>query len=460
MFSFNRLTLARQYIVVSFLVMLVGMAFIGMWVSRQIETAVTNRTAAVTALYVDSYISPYLQGVADNQLPAADLAELEQLLTDTSLGQQIVSFKVWAPDGTIIYSPHAELVGQTYPIEGGLAQAFAGDVITEVSNLDKPEQAYERQFWDRLIETYAPSRAVGRDEIIAVSEFYQTTDGLEAEIRRAQYQSWLVVGGAMTAVYLLLAGLVGRASRMIVSQQSALEETVVQQRNLLAQNKKLNERVRRAASRTTALNEQYLRRISADLHDGPAQDLALALLRMDAVSETVSRQTPEVARDFKIVQTAVSSAMKEVRSVSAGLRLPEITPLTISETVRRAVHDYEKKTGQEVVVALAALPEQASLPVKITLFRLIQETLSNGYRHAPGSQQTVHIFAEASTLTIEISDNGPGFDPNMDTKEENLGLVGMRERVELLSGQFDIKSRPGFGTSVQAQFPLDDEEIS
>lgn len=211
MFSFNRLTLARQYIVVSFLVMLVGMAFIGMWVSRQIETAVTNRTAAVTALYVDSYISPYLQGVADNQLPAADLAELEQLLTDTSLGQQIVSFKVWAPDGTIIYSPHAELVGQTYPIEGGLAQAFAGDVITEVSNLDKPEQAYERQFWDRLIETYAPSRAVGRDEIIAVSEFYQTTDGLEAEIRRAQYQSWLVVGsndGRLSA-----AGRFGRASQ-------------------------------------------------------------------------------------------------------------------------------------------------------------------------------------------------------------------------------------------------------
>jgi len=459
MVSFERLTLARQYMVISFLVMVAGMVFIGIWISRQIETAVTNRTAAVTALYVDSYISPYLQGLDENnQLPAEDLEELESLLIDTSLGQQIVSFKVWSPDGTIIYSPNETLIGQTFPIEGGLALAFSGDVITEVSELDKPEQAFEQKYWDSLIETYAPSRAVGQDEIIAVSEFYQTADGLEAEIRRAQVQSWLVVGGSITAVYLLLAGLVGRASRIIVNQQTALEDTVTQQRQLLEQNKKLNERVRRAAARTTALNEQYLRRISADLHDGPAQDLALALLRMDAVSKTVDQRAPEMQRDFEIVQTAVSAAMKEVRSVSAGLRLPEIAPLTINETVRRAVHNYEQKTGQEVVVSMAALPDQAPLPIKITLFRLIQETLSNGYRHAPGSQQTVRIFIEDTFLTIEISDNGPGFDPNATVQKGHLGLIGLRERVELLGGQFNVKSRPGFGTSVQAHFPIQNGE--
>ncbi len=453
MISFYKLTLARQYMVISLLVMIGGMAVIGVWVNRQIETAVTDRTAAVAALYVDSYISHHLHTLAtSSQLPAHDLAALKLVFSEASPGTQIVSFRVWTPDGTIVYSTNSELIGRTYPVEGGLAQAFGGDVISEVSNLDKPEQAFERASWDRLIETYAPVRAVGSGDIIAVSEFYQPTTELEAEIRRTRNQSWLVLGGALTAVYLLLAGLVGRASQMIVNQQSALEETVSQLRLLLNQNKKLNERVHRAAARTTALNEQFLRRISADLHDGPAQDLALALLRMDAVMDTIG---PEVQGDFQTVRTAVSSAMKEVRSVSAGLRLPEIAPLTIKETVRRAVHDYEQKTGQEVVITLATLPEQASLPIKITLFRLIQETLANGFRHASGSRQAVRIFADTAILSVEISDNGPGFDPEKGPQVGHLGLAGMRERVELLGGHFEVKSKPDLGTTIYTRLPID-----
>ncbi len=455
MISFYKLTLARQYMVISLLVMIGGMAVIGVWVNRQIETAVTDRTAAVTALYVDSYISHHLQTLAiSSQLPAQDLTALKLVFTEASPGTQIVSFRVWLPDGTIVYSTNSELTGRIYPVEGGLAQAFGGDVISEVSNLDKPEQVFERASWDRLIETYAPVRADGSGDIIAVSEFYQPTTGLETEIRRAQNQSWLVLGGAMTAVYLLLAGLVGRASRMIVNQQSALEGTVSQLRLLLDQNEKLNERVHRAAARTTALNEQYLRRISADLHDGPAQDLALALLRMDAVMDNIN---PKVQEDFQTVRTAVSSAMKEVRSVSAGLRLPEIAPLNVEETVRRAVHDYEQKTGQEVVITLAKLPEQASLPIKITLFRLIQEALANGFRHAGSSRQAVRVFADTATLSVEISDNGPGFDPETVPQVGHLGLAGMRERVELLGGHFEVKSRPDLGTTIYTQMPIDND---
>ena len=101
--------MARQYMLVSLIVMLAGMIVIGFWISQQIETAVTNRTAAVTALYVDSYISPHLQSLKQNDvLDAADIWALERLLTDTSLGQQIVSFKIWSPEGVILYSPNPD----------------------------------------------------------------------------------------------------------------------------------------------------------------------------------------------------------------------------------------------------------------------------------------------------------------------------------------------------------------
>lgn len=455
-------TLAQQYMLVSLLVMVGGMVGIGLWISQQIETAVTNRTAAVTALYVDSYISPHLQGLAENENKyAVNVDALERLLTDTSLGTQIVSFKVWSPDGVVLYATNSELIGQQYPLEEGLAAAFNGEVVTEVSDLDKPEQALEREQWGTLIETYAPSRDAGSDTIIAVSEFYQTSDGLAAEIRSAQYRSWLIVAAVMIVVYLLLAGIVGRASNTIISQQNELKANVAQLNELLQQNEVLNGRIRRAAARTTALNEKNLRRISADLHDGPAQDLALALLRIESLSEAFEDANPEVSKDFRTIQLATESAMEELRTISAGLRLPEIAPISLTETIQRAVHDFEKKTHCVVTLTLGNLPEQAPLPVKITAYRVLKESLANSFRHASGKGLAVHVYpsSDVAEVTVEISDSGAGFDLENTAVYNRLGLVGMRERVELLGGQFELHSAIGHGTTIRAHLPLSVPEV-
>jgi len=460
-------TLAQQYMFVSLLVMLGGMVGIGLWISQQIETAVTNRTAAVTALYVDSYISPHLQGLADGSAESGgesgvDVAALERLLSDTSLGTQIVSFKVWSPDGIVLYATNAALIGQQFPIEDGLAAAFNGEVVTEVSNLDKPEQALERARYGTLIETYAPSRDAGSDTIMAVSEFYQTSDGLEAEILAAQYRSWLVVAAVMIGLYLLLNGMVGRASNTIVSQQNELKANLTRLNELLAQNEVLNGRVRRAAARTTALNEKNLRRISADLHDGPAQDLALALLRLESLTEAVAEANPQVSQDFRTVQLATESAMAELRTISAGLRLPEIAPITLADTIHRAVRDFEQKTNCEVTLTLGSLPEQAPLPVKITAFRVLKESLANSFRHAAGAGLAVQVYVthdEKDELVVEIADTGPGFDWQDTAVYQRLGLVGMRERVELLGGQFHLHSAVGHGTTIRAILPLTLPEV-
>ncbi|MCA9953423.1 MAG: sensor histidine kinase [Anaerolineales bacterium] len=463
MFANKQWTLAQQYMFVSLLVMLGGMLGIGLWISQQIETAVTNRTAAVTALYVDSYISPHLQGLAGGEGDkAVDVAALERLLIDTSLGTQIVSFKVWSPEGVVLYATNAELIGQQFPLEEGLAEAFDGEVVTEVSSLDKPEQALERERYGTLIETYAPSRDVSSDTIIAVSEFYQTADALEAEIRTAQYRSWLVVAAVMVALYLLLNGMVGRASNTIVSQQNELKANVTRLNELLEQNEMLNGRVRRAAARYTALNEKNLRRISADLHDGPAQDLALALLRLESLTEAVAEAKPEVNQDFRTIQLATESAMEELRTISAGLRLPEVAPLNLADTIHRAVRDFEQKTNCEVTLTLGKLPEEAPLPVKITAFRVLKESLANGFRHAGGAGLSVQAYAtadEPENLVVEIADTGPGFDLQNTAVYRRLGLVGMRERVELLGGHFELHSAIGHGTTIRAILPLTLPEV-
>ncbi len=100
--------LAVQFRIASLAILLLGMLIIGSWTGMQIERGVINRTAAVTALYVDSFISPHLQSLAGTgALTDTDLHQLEKLLTETPLGQEIVSFKVWAPDGAQCGQPNS-----------------------------------------------------------------------------------------------------------------------------------------------------------------------------------------------------------------------------------------------------------------------------------------------------------------------------------------------------------------
>lgn len=461
MFAFTRLSLARQYLLVSFLVLFCGMLIMGAWVGRQIEIGVTRRTAAVTALYVDSLISHHLQYLMDVDVPDdSHKAEIATLLTTTPLGQRIVAFKVWGLDGRILYSTNQALVGLQFPIAGGLKKAFEGDVYTEISDLNNEENIYEQQEWAQLIETYTPVRAKGEAKVIAVIEFYQTMDELKGEIQAAQQRSWIVVGVSTIVIYLLLAGLVGRASNTILVQQKDLREKVAQLTGLLEQNEQLHSRVSRAAARTTALNERFLRRIAADLHDGPGQDLALTLLRIDELAEACAGCTffalkrGTASDDFVTIRSALRSALSDMRAILAGLHLPEIGQLSINETAERAVRDYERKTGAAVGLNVNDIPVDAPLSVKITLYRILQESLANGFRHADGASQRVSIAGKESQLIIEISDDGPGFNTRAALADDHLGLVGMRERVEILGGTFELESAKDDGTLIRARLPL------
>lgn len=457
--KWRNLTLSQQFKLACLGVLFVGMLTIGLWVGRQIERGVTNRTAAITALYVDSIISPVLQPLANTpNLSSAELAELNRLLHETPLGQQIVSFKVWLPDGTIVFATDTNLIDRSFAIGDSLSQALTGEVTAELTPLDEEEQASERQFADRLIEIYAPVRAQGSGRVIAVSEFYQEPGALIGEIRLAQGTTALVVGLGTLLMYLVLSGLANRAGQTIAQQQQQLETKV-------EQNARLRDRIRQAGGRTTTLNERFLRRISADLHDGPAQDLALALLRRATISENLERFLPpgsektRTLEDWQMVQAALESALDELRAISAGLRLPEIERLSGSEIVRRALRDHERKTGCQVDTSLDEIPVSLPLSVKMTLYRILQEALSNGYRHAGGLGQRVAVHIEGDELRVEVSDRGPGFDPQAIFREGHLGLATMHERAEVLGGCFNIESAPGEGTTIWSYLPLQIPEI-
>ena len=455
-------TLAQRFMLASLVILIAGMLGIGLWIGNEIRNGVIHRTGATTALYVDSFVAPLLQELGTSGVLSTQHREqLSKLLQDTTMGQQIVTFRVWDPTGKVIYSTDESAVGKTFPVKEGMARAILGQVDSEISNLEAEENAPQRAISSELLETYSPVRLSGTNEVIAVAEFYQTVDSLNREIAAAQRRSWLVVALAMLAIYLLLAGFVRGASDTIEGQRATLNDQIIRLTELLAQNQELHERVRRAAGSVATLNERFLRRIGSELHDGPAQDMALALLKMDALIGRAEdgQESPGLVEELTGIQSSLQSAHKEVRAISTGLSLPQLAELSLPETVIRAVRAHERRTGSRVELDAGPLPEQAALPVKITIYRVIQESLNNAYRHAGGVNQQIHVFMERDLLVLEVSDEGPGLaDQSKATFDGHLGLVGMRERVESLGGTFSVKSGPGQGTHITARLALRAEE--
>ena len=458
----SRLNFSRQFVVVSFAILLAGMIIIGTWLGHQIESNAVNRAAAIATVYVESILATQIPvrasgGGIDGEVRAA----LDRVFVEGPLSRKVVRFKLWDPDGTILYSSDVAQLGSRFPVDGLLAAAFAGTVQSRISHLGDSDNASERAHWSELLEVYVPLRTGVNGEVSTVAEFYHSTENLGREIRAAKQRSWVLVAVATAAMYLLLLGMVRRASTTIVDQQRDLSLQLQQLRTTIGENERMRGQLREAVARTTTLNEQFLHRVAADLHDGPAQEIALALMRLEALGEArygsggAEGNTPY---DFENIYRALNASLAELRNMASELGMPKIADLSLADTVRRAVCDFEDKSETTVRIEVDDTLEEAPLAVRITVYRFLQESLNNGWLHARGAAQQVRARRDGGQALVEVADQGPGFVPQAAFDSGRLGLAFMRERVRMLGGVFEITSEPGRGTRILARLPLSLDE--
>jgi signal transduction histidine kinase len=463
--AMSELSLVHRFLLIGFCGLIAAMVFIGTWVGTQIESGIVKGMGVTTDLYLDGAISPHLQSLSNGRaLDAPDRMALHRKLASSQLGDHIAVLKIWGMDGEVIFnSADPSLAIGPNPAKRPPASAFGGEVSTRIAKPGELDSVFKERRPSRLIQTYSPIRSDRDRSVIAVADFYQAADDMEQAVRAVQLRSWGVHGAVTLAMLALLAILVNRASNTIAAQQRELGEKVDQLTALLEQNEQLHDRVKRAGARTTALNERFLRHVATDLHDGPGQGLALASMRIESLAEVCSAcahaagHDSSIADEFHTIHVALQSALTDMRSILRGLHLPEIEQLSVADTALRAVRDHERKTGMTVPLSIGKVPDEAPLPVRIALFRLLQESLANGFRHGGASNQRVMLDVIDEQLVAEISDQGKGFDPKASIAGGHLGLQGMRERVELLGGHFDVQSAPERGTVVRASLPLNQQ---
>lgn len=206
--------------------------------------------------------------------------------------------------------------------------------------------------------------------------------------------------------------------------------------------------------------EHEVGRIILDIHDGPVQNIFAALSQLYVVQRRIAQHEPRVDDELERIRRSISlleNALNEIRTFMGTFRPPEFERRDLVAILEGLVIQHEELSGNPVSLDIAGELPQVPLPVKISLYRILQEALSNAVRHGQARQHMVALRREPHCLVMEVADRGRGFDVdevlNRPT-DKHFGLEGMRERVLLLGGSFSIESRPGVGTKVQVRVPL------
>lgn len=453
----NSQSLAKQFLLIGGIVAVVAMVLVGAFVTSLIEDAVTRNSAATTALYVDSVIAPLLPDMQTTKVLDDTAAHaLDETLGQGALGNRLMSFRLWRADGTILYSNDKAMIGKQFALSEELKTAFAGKMVAQFNQLDDPEDEVERTTGKPLLEIYNPVLQPWSGQVVAVSEFYEIANDFEHSLSQARFNTWLAVAAFTLSFFVVLSAIVLRGSRTIESQRRALRQRIDELSTLLSQNETLRGRLQRASRRTTALNESHLRRIGADLHDGPAQLVAFASLRLDSQA-LINPSTGAAAREREItaIKASLDEAMHEIRTICSGLVLPQIEAASLAEILNRIIRAHTQRTGSPVDLSLSDPPARLSPSAKICIYRFVQEALNNGYRHGGGITQRVLQSMQGDRVIIEVADGGPGFDLE-DIRPTSLGLAGLRERIESLGGTFEIDAN---ATGTIIRMSLSTEEI-
>lgn len=201
--------------------------------------------------------------------------------------------------------------------------------------------------------------------------------------------------------------------------------------------------------------EDERRRISREIHDGPAQMLANILLRSELVDRAVREQTVDQAlKEIQSIRKMLRSSLREVRRIIYDLRPMALDDLGIVPTIRKYVTTTAEYTNLDIEFITLGDEKRLEQEYEVTLFRVMQESLQNAIKHSEGSKIVVRLEIGESFLSLMVTDDGKGFDPEQ-KKDKTFGLVGMKERVEMLKGKLLVDSSGEKGTRIYINIPYE-----
>jgi signal transduction histidine kinase len=337
-------------------------------------------------------------------------------------GSSVVRVKIWDSTGRIVYSDEARLIGARYPMSPEERAEFEGDRIdAEVSDLDKPENRFEREFGE-LLEVYV-GLTTPTGKRLRYEEYYRSSF-IDARATRIFREFGYIALAALILFALIQLPLAWQLSRRV--QRAQRERVELLQRAVDA-------------------SERERRRIAADLHDGVVQNLAGVSYSLSAAE---SSAPPELAPTLRESAAETRQALRGLRSL-----LVEIYPAELQrEGLEAALEDLlapcaAKGLQTHLEIEDDDLPED----VERLFFRAAQEALRNVVKHAGAERVDVEVARRDGTAILCIEDDGSGFVVGERAEEAHFDLRVLGDFVREVGGDLDIRSEPGRGTTVKVE---------
>lgn len=426
----DRLEMPRLLLryVVTALVTLIIVSVITAFVSRNIGTGEAiedaNRVATITA---EAAVEPAIEDSLLIGDPDA-IRKLDAVVRSQVIRGSLQRVKIWAGDGTIVYSDESRLIGEQFELDDEAIDVIEGrqtESKSEISDLSGPENRYEDTA-TKLLEVYMPITTPGGETLLY--EAYFLYDGVAEAGRRAWLRFAPVALGSLVFLAVLQVPLV-------LSLANRVRRTQEQREHLLQQ----------AIEATDAER----RRIASDLHDGVVQDLAGVTFALAATARTVDGSA----------SVQVAQAGDQVRDAVRSLRslLVEIYPPNLyEEGLEAAIGDLMAKLESRGITGTLSVtaPTGLSLDATQLIYRTAQEGLRNVVAHADASRVEVSVDAEPGAVVLRVVDDGCGLDPaNIPQKQGHLGLRALAGYAASKGSAIIIESAPGKGTELRLEVP-------
>lgn len=358
------------------------------------------------------------------------IAAIDAVVKDHVLSQSLVRVKIWAADGTILYSDESRLNGSKYHLGDDEEAALnEGVVEAEVSDLTKPENRYERVH-EKLLEVYLPIKTPSGQKVLFESYFLY--DSVEQSGQRIWRSFAPIAIGSLILLELIQIPLAWSLARRLRIRQLEREDLL---------------------ERAINASEHERRRIAQDLHDGVVQDLAGVSYSLAAISRAGDDpHAPELAAAGE----SVRSSIEALRTLLVELYPPNLA----DEGLGPALADLlarVRSVGIEATTDTTGLAVDVPIIASRLIYRTVQEALRNVITHA--GADTVHVAAasEPGRVWAEVIDDGAGFDlahAKEQAADGHVGLLGITDLAADAGGRLEVTSTPGAGTTVRIEVPI------
>ncbi len=239
--------------------------------------------------------------------------------------------------------------------------------------------------------------------------------------------------------------------------EAALKKSEHHYSKLLEESERLQEQLRQLSRQILLAQEDERKRISRELHDVIAQTLTGINVRLAALKKEAGLNTKNLDRDIARTQRLVEKSVNIVHEFARELRPAVLDDLGLIPALHSFVKLFSKRTHLNVHLKAFAGVEQLDIAKRTILYRVAQEALNNVSRHAHASRAEVSIEKLPDSIGMKIHDNGKSFHVERvlnSSGSQRLGLLGMRERVEMVGGTFCVESAPGKGTTIEVEIPF------